>query len=141
MTNVALVTRKLSVLEEHLARMRSRRPTEAETFLVDTLLQDALAMSVLVVVQEAIDIALHVASDEGWGVATRYAEGFDLLAKHGVIPASLATELGRAVQLRNRIAHGYASIDAARLFGELPDGERAFSAFSRAVAAYVATRV
>ena len=138
MTNIPLVARKLAVLEEHLRRLRQRRPTNIETFVTDPLLQDAVAMSVLVVVQEAVDIALHVASDEGWGVPTRYADGFNLLAKHDVISDLLASDLGRAVQLRNRIAHGYASIDASRLWQELPEGERAFTEFVGAIAAHLA---
>jgi uncharacterized protein YutE (UPF0331/DUF86 family) len=65
MTNVDLLTRKLATLDEHLRRLRERRPDDLATFRADTLLQDAVALSVLVVVQEAIDIALHMASDEG----------------------------------------------------------------------------
>jgi hypothetical protein len=41
MTNVALVARKLAILEEHLRRLRERRPAELATFASDTLLQDA----------------------------------------------------------------------------------------------------
>ena len=137
MTNVPLVTRKLAVLEEHLRRLRERRPDSVDAFVADALVQDAIAMSVLVVVQEAVDIALHVASDEGWGVPTRYADGFGLLAKHAVISEPLAADLARAVQLRNRIAHGYASIDASRLWQELPAGEQAFTAFVSAIAAHL----
>ena len=35
MTNVALVARKLAVLEEHLRRLRERRPADAATFAAD----------------------------------------------------------------------------------------------------------
>lgn len=137
MTNVLLVERKLAVLTEHLQRLRTRRPATRDGFLADTLVQDALAMGVLVVAQEAVDIALHVASDEGWGVPTRVAEGFELLARHGVIPHDLAAELGRAVQLRHRIAHGYATLDAGRLWDELPAGIATFGEYARCVARYV----
>jgi hypothetical protein len=34
----------------------------------DDVLLDALALSVLTSVQEAIDIAFHMATDEGWGI-------------------------------------------------------------------------
>jgi len=76
MTNVALVARKLAILDEHLRRIRERRPDDLEAFRRDLLLQDAVAMSVLVVVQEGMDIALHIASDEGWELATTYREAF-----------------------------------------------------------------
>ena len=42
-------------------------------------------MSLLVAVQNALDIALHMASDEGWGVPASYAESFGILARQGVV--------------------------------------------------------
>ena len=50
----------------------SRRASRAH----DLLLQDAVSMGVLVVVQEAMDIALHIASDEGWELAQTYRDAF-----------------------------------------------------------------
>jgi uncharacterized protein YutE (UPF0331/DUF86 family) len=50
-------------------------------------------------------------------------------------------ELARArcgsPQLRNRIAHGYATLDAERLWNELPEGVASFAAFSAAVGAFL----
>ncbi len=137
MTNVALVARKLAVIEEHLRRLRDRRPAELAAFERDLLVQDAVAMSVLVIIQEAMDIALHIASDEGWELAGTYREAFAVLARHGVVDDALAASLGGAAQLRNRIAHGYASLDAARLWAELPQGVASFSAFAGAIAAFL----
>jgi uncharacterized protein YutE (UPF0331/DUF86 family) len=68
-TNSVLVAKKLAILDEHLRRLRDRRPNDLAPFLGDPLLQDAVALSVLVIVQEAMDIALHIASDEGWELA------------------------------------------------------------------------
>ncbi|MBI2893780.1 MAG: DUF86 domain-containing protein [Deltaproteobacteria bacterium] len=137
MTNAALVERKLAVLLEHLNRLTQRRPAELGAFRADPLLQDAISMGVLVVVQEALDIALHIASDEGWELASTYRDAFSILAKHGVIDPELAASLGGAVQLRNRIAHGYGSLDVDRLWTELPAGIAAFDTFARAIAAFV----
>jgi len=139
-TNVALVARKLALIHTHLERLRARRPAELETFERDTLLQDAVSMGVLVVVQEALDIALHIASDEGWELATTSREAFAVLEQHHVIDAPLANALSSAVQLRNRIAHGYGSLDASRLWAELPSGMAAFSAYAAAVSAFLATQ-
>jgi uncharacterized protein YutE (UPF0331/DUF86 family) len=122
------------MLDEHLRRLRERRPAELETFRSDALLQDAVSMSVLVVVQEAMDIALHVASDEAWELAPTYGGAFTVLQQHGVIEASLAASLAGAVQLRSRIARGYASLDVERLWTELPSGIATFEAFAAAMA-------
>jgi uncharacterized protein YutE (UPF0331/DUF86 family) len=137
MTNTALVARKLAVMSEHLRRLVTRRPQTAVALRGDELLQDAISMSVLVVVQEAMDIALHIASDEGWEVGATYREAFVVLARHGIIREELATSLGGAAQLRNRIAHGYATIDVDRLWNELPSGIAAFEELARCVAAFL----
>jgi uncharacterized protein YutE (UPF0331/DUF86 family) len=138
MTNAALVARKLAVLEDHLQRLRERRPESLAALEADLLLQDAMAMSILVLVQEAMDIALHIASDEGWELASTYREAFGILAKHGVIDPGLALSLSGTANLRNRIAHGYASVDVARVWNELPAGMIAFEAFASAIAAFLA---
>lgn len=138
MTNVALVARKLSILDDHLRRLETRRPPQIEAFKTDSLLQDAVALGLLVVVQESMDIALHIASDEGWELASTYRDAFTVLARHGIIDDALATRLAGAAQLRNRIAHGYASLDAERLWHELPSGIATFRSFSTAIASFVA---
>ena len=94
-------------------------------------------MSLLVAVQDALDIALHIASDEKLGVPASYADAFALLESRGVIDASLARQLAGMTALRNRIAHGYASVDMERLWSELPDGMDALERFSAAVAEYL----
>ena len=137
MTDPALVARKLSALADHVARLRGRRPAELAVLHGDLLLQDAIALSVLVAVQEAIDIALHLASDEGWGVPSSYRESFELLAKHGVIDLALAAAMVDATRLRNRIAHGYATLEIDRLWAELPAGIASFDAFAGAIAIHL----
>jgi uncharacterized protein YutE (UPF0331/DUF86 family) len=89
---------------------------------------------VLVAVQEAIDIAFHVATDEGWGVPATYAESFDLLAQRGVVSPEVARALAGAASLRNRIAHAYASVDVERFWKELPDGLDALERFAEGIA-------
>ncbi len=138
MTDPIVLARKLALLREHLERAKRRRPNTLADLSSDVDRQDALALSVIVIVQEAIDIAFHLATDEGWGLPTSYAESFDILAQHGVIEPSLASALGAAARLRNRIAHGYASLDTERLWAELPDGLVAFEQYVLALARWFA---
>jgi uncharacterized protein YutE (UPF0331/DUF86 family) len=136
-TDPLLILRKLSLLREHLSRVRRRRPSTMEAFRHDVDLQDALAMSLLVATQEAVDIAMHIGADEGWGLPGSHAEAFELLARNGFIPPEHARELGRIAALRNRIAHGYASVDLDRLWAEIPAGLDSLDRFAEAVADHV----
>ena len=137
MTDAGLVLHKLGVLREHIERVRRRRPASAALLRADVDRQDALAMSLLVAVQEAIDVAFHIVADERWGVPSSYAEGFELLARHAVIDPDLADELARVVGVRHRLAHGYASIDADRLWSELPTGLGTLDRYALAIAQFV----
>lgn len=136
MTDSNLVLRKLAILREHLQRVHRRRSAGVDDFERDVDAQDALALSLLVAIQEALDIAMHIAADEGWGTPVTYAESFEVLARHDVVDAELARDLGRAVAVRNRIAHGYASLDVRRLWAELPAGLAALDRYVAAVATF-----
>jgi uncharacterized protein YutE (UPF0331/DUF86 family) len=136
-TNAALVLAKLTTLRDHLGRIERRRPADVESLRGDLDRQDALALSVLVALQEAADIALHIASDEGWGVASSYADGFNLLARHRVIDAGLASRLAAIAALRNRIAHGYGTVDVDRLWNDSPAGVAALREYAGAIASFL----
>ena len=137
MTDKDVLVRKLTSLTEQVGRLRRRRGEDLAVFRADVDLQDAIGMSLLVAVQDALDIALHVASDEGWGVPPSYAESFELLERHAVIDGSLAQQLVRMATLRNRLAHGYATVDAERIWSELPAGIVALQAFASTIARWV----
>ena len=106
-TDTTLVLRKLTTLLVHVSRVERRRPDTLEPFQNDTDRQDALALSLVVALQEAVDVSLHMAADEGWGIASSYTESFELLAAHGVLSLELSAKLGSVAALRNRLAHGY----------------------------------
>jgi uncharacterized protein YutE (UPF0331/DUF86 family) len=136
-TDPVLVLHKLATMREHLSRARRRRPASPKVLREDVDLQDALSMSLLVAVQEAIDIAFHIATDEQWGVPSSYSDAFAILARNGVLDAALADALAQTVAVRNRIAHGYATIDAERMWSELPAGLDALERFASAIARFL----
>lgn len=137
MTDAGLVLDKLRRLRDGVVLVRERRPSAPEVLATDGILRDAIAMALLVTVQEAIDIAYHVAADEGWGVPNSHAEALDLLASHRVLSAELARRVTAVVQVRNRLAHGYATVDHDRLWREIPGGLADLEAFAQSVAAWL----
>jgi hypothetical protein len=60
MTDTTLVLAKLTTLREHVERMERRRASTMDQFRADVDRQDALALSLMVALQEGADIALHV---------------------------------------------------------------------------------
>ena len=82
MTDPIILARKLALLRDHLDRAKRRRPNNIGELSGDLDRQDALSLSVIVIVQEAIDIAFHIVTDEGWGLPASYAESFEMLARN-----------------------------------------------------------
>jgi uncharacterized protein YutE (UPF0331/DUF86 family) len=72
---------------------------------------------------------------KAWGVAASYADVFGILASNGVIDPALAAALANLATLRNRLAHGYGSVDMERIWLSLPNGLAALDAFASAIAA------
>lgn len=140
MSDATIVLRKLTALREHAQRVGRRRPSDAGAYARDIDCQDATAMSLFVAVQEAVDIAMHIAADEGFGIPSSYGDAFHLLAANGVIDITLAQTLAGMAGLRNRLAHGYASVDPVRLWSEIPAGLKALDAYACAIAEHTDVR-
>lgn len=97
----------------------SRPPNE---FLTDIQGRDVATFYLFLAIQECIDLAAHWVADANWGPADDATSTFDVLADHNAIDRDLAERMRSAVGLRNRIAHGYALIDHARLQSEFREG-------------------
>lgn len=109
--------------------------SQLESFLADVRSRDLATFYVFLAIQEAIDLGAHWIADAGWRPPDDTASVFDVLAERNVIDGPLADALRAATGLRNRIAHGYASLDHRRLHAESRDGLQALRRFFAAVAA------
>jgi uncharacterized protein YutE (UPF0331/DUF86 family) len=104
-----------------------------EAYLADPQRRDLALFYLFLAIQECIDLAAHWVADAGWGEPDDAASAFDVLAERGAIGRPTATALRAAAGLRNRIAHGYAMLDYARVHHEAQDGIPALRAFLAAI--------
>ncbi len=68
-------------------------------------------------------------ADAGWGPPEDAGGAFEVLVDKGVIDRDLGEGLHGATGLRNRIAHGYTSIEPRRMYGEYQKGTATLRAF------------
>ena len=66
--------------------------------------------------QECLDLASHIVSDEGWGTPATLAGTIDLLERNRVLSLETSRAIQRGVRLRNLIAHAYGDLDPDKLF-------------------------
>jgi uncharacterized protein YutE (UPF0331/DUF86 family) len=132
---------KRDVVQQKLARAvawlddaETRFGQPRDAFLADASSRDLAMFHLFLALQECIDLATHWIVDDGLPPADDYGSAFSTLAAHGRIDAELASGMRQAAGLRNLIAHGYASIDPARVYDEGREGIPGIRRFLDAVA-------
>ncbi len=100
-----------------------------EQLIEDTARRDLASFYIFLAIQECIDLAAHWVADAGWGSPEDAASTFEVLADHRVIDRDLAERLRGAVGLRNRIAHGYASVDHSKVQDQFQEGSETLRRF------------
>lgn len=136
MVNRDLVAAKLSELSDRLRRVRAHRPAGPEDLRADRDALDIVAFNLMLAVQTCADITSHIIADQGWPAARTLAEGFTRLAERGVLESATAQRLGRAVGLRNVVAHGYAGINVNTVYEAATDGLGDLEAFAEQVSVW-----
>jgi uncharacterized protein YutE (UPF0331/DUF86 family) len=111
-----LILAKASSVTRHLNRVFEKRSTDLRTFLKDIDIQESILFNIQMAVQNCIDIAAHIISDEGFGVPGSTNEMFYLLEENGYLDNEITEKMVKAVGLRNLVVHEYSKIDLDRIF-------------------------
>ena len=72
-------------------------------------------------IEACVDAAQHVCAAQGWGPPRDNGDAVALLGTHGVLDASLAASVRRAVGFRNVLVHDYADVDDRVVEARLTD--------------------
>lgn len=87
----------------------------------DPLWLRGVKYSFVVVIEVAVDVAQHTCAAEGWGPPDDNGHAMRLLGQRGVLDASLAVRMSRAVGFRNLLVHEYAAVDDNLVVERLAD--------------------
>lgn len=114
-----IVNRRLREIGRRLAALRALRELGREVGRADEGVRAQVERHLQVMIQSAIDIALHVLADDTDRTPEDYGSAFTLLAQAGVVAPDLAARLRLAAGLRNLLVHAYLDIDPGRLWEHL----------------------
>lgn len=134
MVNSDVVSRKLARAEHWLSGAETRLAEPRDLFLSRAETRDLATFYLFLAMQKTIDLAAHWVADAGWESPEDAGGTFDVLAARGAIPQALADELRTMAGLRNRIAHGYVTVQHDRPYEEAREGIPAIRVFLVAVA-------
>lgn len=111
-----LIIAKAASIRAHLDRIAAKTEVDLQAFLADVDRQDVVSFNLHLAVENCIDIAAHIISENGWGVPGSASEMFYLLEAKGILDPPLTEKIIKAVGLRNLIVHEYGNMDLKRLF-------------------------
>ena len=107
---------KASRTDRHLKRIREKRDVDLNQFLDDIDLQDIVLFNLQIAIQNCIDIAAHIISDEELGVAGSTSEIFYILQENDYIDSKVTDKIISAVGFRNLVAHEYGNLDLKMVY-------------------------
>lgn len=111
-----LILAKASSVKSHLNRVIEKRNIDLQTFLKDIDCQESILFNLQMAIQNCIDIAAHIISEEGFGVPGSTNEMFYLLEENGYVDTELTEKMVKAVGFRNLIVHEYGKVELKQVF-------------------------
>ena len=116
MVDKDLILAKASSVKRHLKRIEEKTNIDIQAFLNDIDLQESILFNLQIAIQNCIDIAAHIISDEGLGVPGSTSEMFYLLEENGYLDNIIAEKMIKANGFRNLIVHEYEKISLEQVF-------------------------
>ncbi len=116
MVDKDLLLSKASSVKRHLKRAEEKVKPDLKTFLSDLDRQEIVMFNLQMAIQNCIDIAAHIISEEGFGIPDSTAGMFNLLEENQYLDSKISQKMVKAAGLRNLIVHEYAKIEAEQIY-------------------------
>lgn len=111
-----LIFSKAGRVDNCLKRIHEKRSVTLNEFLSDLDRQESILFNLQMAIQNCIDIAAHIVSDEELGVAGSTNEMFYMLQDNGYLDLNLTEKMVAAVGFRNLVVHEYEVVDLKRVY-------------------------
>jgi uncharacterized protein YutE (UPF0331/DUF86 family) len=106
-----LILAKAASVKKRLNRINQKCQIEKSLFREDLDCQEIILFNLQMAIQECVDIASHVISEEGWGVPGSTNEMFYLLEENSYLDRDLTEKMVKCVGFRNILVHEYTRIE------------------------------
>lgn len=108
MTDAGLVAKKLTRIETCLSELKLVEPA---ALAHDIVRERFVERTLQIAIQACVDVAAHIVADDRLGDASSNHALFDLLARHGWLPAAQVRVMHRMVGFRNILVHEYETVN------------------------------
>jgi uncharacterized protein YutE (UPF0331/DUF86 family) len=111
-----LLLAKTSSVRRHLKRVKEKSKIDLKAFLSDVDRQEIVMFNLQMAIQNCVDIAAHIISEQGLGIPDSISEMFYLLEENSYLDNQLTEKMVKAAGFRNLIVHEYAKIEVKQVF-------------------------
>lgn len=111
-----LILAKAGSINRHCKRIADKSAVDVKAFEDDLDRQESVLFNLQMAIQNCIDIAAHIVSEEGYGIPGSANEMFYLLEENNILERALTEKMVSAVGLRNLIVHQYGKVDLEKVY-------------------------
>lgn len=134
MKNGVLI-KKLTAMEDTLARLQEHLPKNYESFVADWVAQRMVERSLQIIIEAMLDIGERVIALEAGGPCETAAAVMERLERMGIVRS--AASYVAMVRFRNLLVHQYEQIDPSILYGVAAKKLRDVDEFIQEIRRYV----
>jgi uncharacterized protein YutE (UPF0331/DUF86 family) len=120
-------------LERRLEKWKEDEKISFENFEKDFDKQNSICHNMMIAIQCAIDLGNLIIEEKKLGIASTYAEIFEILGKEKIISKELAKRLSFLARFRNVLAHLYWKIDYKKVYRVLKTQRKYLEGFLKVV--------
>jgi len=128
-----LILAKAGSVKSHLNRVLEKRNVDLDNFIKDIDRQESILFNIQTAVQNCIDIAAHIISEESFGVSGSTTEMLYILEKNGYLDNDLTQKMVKAVGFRNLIVHEYGKIELEQVYAIAQDDINDLNEYLKAI--------
>lgn len=101
--------------------------------LQDQDIQDIISLNIERAVQQCVDIAMIILSDQDTPVPASMSEAFECLSEREIISKNISERMVKAVGFRNILVHAYTKVDWGIVWKIIKNHIEDFKEFSREI--------
>ena len=140
MLNSELIQRKISLIEDELARLAKVANFSLEEIVADFMKQATVERILERIINRAIDVNQHIIKEEATKETSSpkdYTETFSVLVQFGIYPADFAVSIAKSVGTRNKLTHDYDKIDQEMLYSSMKECLEDYKKYAEYILAYL----
>jgi len=137
MTNKRLVEKKLEEIAKQIVHLKEIAKLSQKELFGEARNQYFAERVIERLISAAIDINMHIISDDLNEIAENYFDSFILLTKLDVFSEEFARKIAPSASLRNIVVHSYQNIDLDKFFKSIKLAHDQYSEYLKCIQEYL----